>query len=79
MLKSIVVLKNLVTTTHHLRPISLITKFQAASFSSPKDKDDYDVSRYAGRSNLFGADPYMKEVKKRIGKEYHEDDRYEAD
>ena len=48
------------------------------SFSTKNDEAD-DYSGYAGRSSLFGKDPYLETVKKRMQREYHEDDRYEAD
>ena len=47
------------------------------------DDDDYDYDRYdkyAGkRSNLFGGDNYLKDVRRRMRREYSEDDRWEWD
>lgn len=44
-----------------------------------ESEEENKYSGYAGRSNLFGSDPYLEDVKKRMKKEYHEDDRFEAD
>ena len=40
----------------------------------------YDDDKYAGkRSNLFGGDAYLKDVRRRMRREYSEDDRWEWD
>ena len=54
---------------------------QIASFTK-YDRDgetSFDESMYAGRSNLFGADPYLEEVRKRMKKDVHEEDRFQGD
>ena len=48
-----------------------------AHFSSGDMRDSESDRR--PRSNLFGSDPYLQDVKRRMKQEYHEDDRFEAD
>ena len=55
------------------------TWLTAARSFGTKSREDDPYEGYAGRSSLFGKDPYLEDVKKRMKKEYHEDDRYEAD
>ena len=43
----------------------------------PKPTDSsFDESQYAGRSNIFGDDPYLAEVKRRMNSDIHEEDRF---
>ena len=60
----------------------LINQLPLYAFSKGNSYDDdgdkYD--KYEGkRSNLFGGDAYLKDVRRRMMREYSEDDRWEAD
>ena len=53
----------------------MINQLPLYAFSSYDDDD-----KYAGmRSNLFGGDSYLKDVRRRMKREYSEDDRWEWD
>ena len=51
---------------------------QMRLFSSRDDSsNDGTSAAYAGRSSLFGKDSYLEAAKRRMKREYHEDDRFE--
>ena len=50
---------------------------QMRCFSSRDDSNDGTSAAYAGRSSLFGKDSYLEAAKRRMKREYHEDDRFE--
>ena len=51
--------------------LATISNTQMRCFSSSSDDG------YAGRSSLFGKDSYLEAAKRRMKREYHEDDRFE--